>query len=110
MTGKSASGGIVSRDRWAAQIAALDGGQGASLAPKAPITVGRIVDAALQIVEAEGFEALTMRRVAAALQTGPASLYAHVRNKAELDDLLIGELCARVRSEEHTSELQSPDR
>jgi AcrR family transcriptional regulator len=37
-----------------------------------------------------------MRRVAAALQTGPASLYAHVRNKAELDDLLIGELCARV--------------
>ncbi|MGH9060718.1 MAG: TetR/AcrR family transcriptional regulator, partial [Acidimicrobiales bacterium] len=43
-----------------------------------------------------GFEALTMRRVAAALQTGPSSLYAHVRNKAELDDLLIGELCAKV--------------
>jgi AcrR family transcriptional regulator len=54
------------------------------------------VDAALQIAEAQGFGELTMRRVAAALQTGPASLYAHVRNKAELDDLLIGALCARV--------------
>lgn len=51
---------------------------------------------ALQLVEAEGFDELKMRRVAAALQTGPASLYAHVRNKAALDDLLIGELCARV--------------
>lgn len=96
MTDRSASGGIVSRDRWAAQIAALDDGEAASRSPKAPITVARIVEAALQLVEAEGFDALTMRRVAAALQTGPASLYAHVRNKAELDDLLIGELCARV--------------
>ncbi len=52
--------------------------------------------AALQLVEAEGFDALTMRRVAAALQTGPASLYAHVRDKAEVDDLMIGELCSRV--------------
>jgi AcrR family transcriptional regulator len=37
-----------------------------------------------------------MRRVAAALGTGPASLYAHVRNKAELDDLLIGTLSRNV--------------
>ena len=63
---------------------------------RAPITLDRIVETAFGIVEGEGFEALTMRRVAAALQTGPASLYAHVRNKAELDDLLIGDLCARV--------------
>lgn len=51
---------------------------------------------ALHLVEAEGFDALTMRRLAASLQTGPASLYAHVRNKAELDDLLIGRLCSQV--------------
>src|SRR5919201_6111819 len=37
-----------------------------------------------------------MRRVAAALETGPASLYGHVRNKAELDDLLIGELSSTI--------------
>jgi AcrR family transcriptional regulator len=96
MTGKSSSRGIVSRDRWAAQIAALDDTRSVSRPRKVPITVGRIVDAALQLVAAEGFDALTMRRVAAALQTGPASLYAHVRDKAELDDLMIGELCSRV--------------
>ena len=37
-----------------------------------------------------------MRRVAAALQASPGALYAHVRDKAELDDLMIGELCSRV--------------
>ncbi|AMM20755.1 TetR family transcriptional regulator [Frondihabitans sp. PAMC 28766] len=63
---------------------------------KAPITVERIMATAFALVEAEGFDALTMRRVAAALETGPASLYAHVKNKAELDDLLIGELSSRV--------------
>ena len=97
MTSRSSSRGIVSRDQWAAQIAALDDTRSGSRPRKVPITVGRIVDAALQLVEAEGFDALTMRRVAAALQTGPASLYAHVRDKAELDDLMIGELCSRVR-------------
>jgi AcrR family transcriptional regulator len=102
MTEGKASRGIVSRDRWAAQIAALGETPGAARARKAPLTAGRIVAAALQLVEAEGFDALTMRRVAAALQTGPASLYAHVRDKAELDDLMIGELCSRVT-------LPSPD-
>jgi AcrR family transcriptional regulator len=97
MADKIASRGVVSRDQWVAQIAALDDPGDASRPRKAPITVDRIVDAAFQLVEAEGFDALTMRRVAAALQTGPASLYAHVRNKAELDDRLIGDLCARVR-------------
>jgi AcrR family transcriptional regulator len=63
---------------------------------KEPITVDRIVTTALRLVETEGFDALTMRRVAAALETGPASLYAHVRNKAELDDLLIGTLSRNV--------------
>ncbi|MEU6171809.1 TetR/AcrR family transcriptional regulator [Streptantibioticus parmotrematis] len=61
-----------------------------------PITVDAIVDAALAIVAREGYEALTMRRVAAALETGPASLYAHVVNKDDLDELLIGRLCAEI--------------
>jgi AcrR family transcriptional regulator len=96
MTDRSASRGIVSRDRWAAQIAALDSGQSAPRPRREPITASRIVEAALQVVEAEGFDALTMRRVAAALQASPGALYAHVRDKAELDDLMIGELCSRV--------------
>jgi AcrR family transcriptional regulator len=96
MAKRNASRGIVSRDQWAAQIAALDETRVASRPRRVPITVGRIVDAALAVVEAEGFDALTMRRVAAALQASPGALYAHVRDKAELDDLMIGELCSRV--------------
>ena len=37
-----------------------------------------------------------MRRLATALETGPASLYAHVVNKEDLDELLIGRLCAEI--------------
>src|SRR4051794_22685866 len=37
-----------------------------------------------------------MRRLATALDTGPASLYNHVVNKADLDELLIGRLCAEL--------------
>ncbi|WP_030059315.1 MULTISPECIES: TetR/AcrR family transcriptional regulator [Streptomyces] len=61
-----------------------------------PITVDAVVDAALDIVAQEGYEALTMRRVATALDTGPASLYAHVVNKEDLGELLIGRLCAEI--------------
>jgi AcrR family transcriptional regulator len=68
----------------------------------APITVDRVVETALGVVGTEGYEALTMRRLAAALETGPASLYAHVVNKADLDELLIGRLCAEL-------ELPEPD-
>ncbi|MGW3290968.1 TetR/AcrR family transcriptional regulator [Streptomyces sp. NPDC001002] len=61
---------------------------------KAPITVEQVVDTALSVIATEGYEALSMRRLAGALDTGPASLYAHVVNKADLDELLIGRLCA----------------
>ena len=61
-----------------------------------PITVERVIEVALGIVATEGYEALTMRRLAAALDTVPASLYAHVVNKADLDELLIGRLCATL--------------
>ena len=96
MTNRSAARTVVSRDRWAAQIATLDDAQTTRRARKAPITVARILDAAFRLVETESYDALTMRRVAAGLDTAPGSLYAHVRSKAELDDLLIGALCTRV--------------
>jgi AcrR family transcriptional regulator len=63
---------------------------------KAPITVGRITDAALEVVASQGYDALTMRSVAGVLDTGPASLYAHVVNKADIDELIIGRLCAQL--------------
>ncbi|MCI3239103.1 TetR/AcrR family transcriptional regulator [Streptomyces spinosisporus] len=76
--------------------------RGPSGGRKKPITVDAIIASAFGIVEAEGYEALTMRRVAAALETGPSSLYAHVVNKEDLDELLIGRLCAEI-------ELPEPD-
>jgi AcrR family transcriptional regulator len=51
---------------------------------KAPLSEAAIVDAALAITKAEGFEAVTMRRIAAELDTGAASLYVYVRNRDEL--------------------------
>ncbi|HEY0694516.1 MAG TPA: TetR/AcrR family transcriptional regulator [Kribbella sp.] len=63
---------------------------------KVPITVEQVIDTALDVIATEGYEALTMRRLAGALDTGPASLYAHVVNKADLDELLIGRLCAQL--------------
>jgi AcrR family transcriptional regulator len=63
---------------------------------KPPITVARITDAALEVVATQGYDALTMRSVAGVLDTGPASLYAHVVNKADIDELIIGRLCARL--------------
>ncbi len=93
----------ASRDQWAAQIAALDGAGESAPSRREPITVRGILDAAFGLVQAEGFDALTMRRVAASLGASPGALYAHVRNKAELDDLMIGELSRKVL-------LPAPDR
>ena len=51
---------------------------------KAPLSENGIVDAALAITRAEGLDAVTMRRVAAELDTGAASLYVYVLNRDEL--------------------------
>ncbi len=65
-------------------------------ARRPPITREAIVDTALALIDRDGVDALSMRRVAEALGTGPASLYWHVGNKEELLDLVfdrvIGEL------------------
>ena len=51
------------------------------------LTRERIVDAALRVMDDEGLDALTMRRVARELGVEAMSLYNHVRDK---DDLLDG--------------------
>ncbi|MYW96496.1 TetR/AcrR family transcriptional regulator [Amycolatopsis rubida] len=83
------------RERRAARHASA-GAEGAPKPRKEPITVDRITDAALQVVATEGYDALTVRRVTAVLGTGPSSLYAHIVNKEDLDDLLVGRLCAQI--------------
>src|SRR3954452_23223697 len=57
--------------------------------PKEPLTRDRIVDAAMRVMSEHGYDAISMRKVAQELGTGPASLYAHVASKRELDQLLV---------------------
>ncbi len=58
-------------------------------AAKPALSQELVVKTALEILAAEGIAAVTMRRVAQDLETGPASLYAHVANKDELDELML---------------------
>ncbi|MBC3841712.1 TetR/AcrR family transcriptional regulator [Streptacidiphilus sp. 4-A2] len=53
-----------------------------------------IVEVALGVVDAEGMDALSMRRVAQELNTGAASLYAHVSGKEELVELVLDRVYA----------------
>jgi len=64
--------------------------------PKERLTVDRIVDAALEIMSSDGYDAVTMRSVARRLDTGPASLYAHVANRLELDQLVVNRIAAGI--------------
>ena len=54
----------------------------------APLDRERIVGAALAIVDAEGIEGLTFRRLADDLGVTPMSIYWHVADKAELLELV----------------------
>jgi AcrR family transcriptional regulator len=69
---------------------------------KAPLSEDVVVDAALAILQSDGLEAVTMRRVAAALDTGPASLYVYVAGREGLLQAMLDRVVATV-------ELEVPD-
>ena len=77
--------------------------------PRQPLSRERIGREALRIIDAEGIDAVSMRRVAAAFDTGPASLYAHVANKDALlrlaFDLALEELEAPSTSSDDWQEV-----
>ncbi|MEV6426236.1 TetR/AcrR family transcriptional regulator [Nocardia sp. NPDC051463] len=52
------------------------------------LSVERIVHASIAIADAEGLDALSMRRVAAELSTGTTSLYRYVDSRDDLLDLM----------------------
>jgi len=56
----------------------------------------RIVDTALQIVDEEGADALSLRALAERLSSGTATLYRHVSGRAELIGLVIDRMLADV--------------
>jgi len=61
---------------------------------KAALSRESIVTAALKLLD-EGADKLTMRRVAAELDTGPASLYVYVRDTEELHSAVLEELLGK---------------
>lgn len=52
----------------------------------------RIADAAIAVADAEGLDAVTMRRIAKDIGAGPMSLYRYVRTKEELHLLMANEV------------------
>jgi len=64
--------------------------------PKPGLSVQRIVEVAIRIADAEGLEALSMRRVAAELEVGTMSLYTYVPGKAELLDVMLDTVLGEV--------------
>jgi AcrR family transcriptional regulator len=60
-----------------------------------PLTKDRVVEAALQVMDADGLEAVTMRRIGRELGVEAMSLYNHVEDK---DDILNG-VTERVMTE-----------
>jgi AcrR family transcriptional regulator len=63
---------------------------------KAALTRDGIVAASVELLRAEGLKRVTMRRLAEALDTAPASLYVYVRNTAELHAAVLDELLGEV--------------
>ncbi|MGW5682349.1 TetR/AcrR family transcriptional regulator [Nonomuraea sp. NPDC003754] len=63
---------------------------------KPQLTQDLIVETGQRIVGREGLDALSMRKVAQELDTGPASLYAHVANKEELLELIYERVLAEI--------------
>ncbi|MET9886992.1 TetR/AcrR family transcriptional regulator C-terminal domain-containing protein [Streptomyces sp. NPDC006430] len=62
--------------------------------PPPALTRDALVQAALRVLEREGINGLSMRKVATELGVKAASLYWHVRNKEQLLDLLTDALMA----------------
>ncbi|MEU6867266.1 TetR/AcrR family transcriptional regulator [Streptomyces sp. NPDC046876] len=54
-----------------------------------PLSRDRIVRAAIALADADGLQAVSLRKVAAALDAGPMRLYRYVDTKEELLDLMV---------------------
>ena len=60
------------------------------------LTTERVVDAALRAADEGGIEAVSLRRLAGALEVTPMAIYRHVHNKSHLLDLMAERLLEQV--------------
>ena len=61
-----------------------------------PLTRERIVEAAMRVIDSDGIEALSMRRLGDELGVNPMAAYHYVPNKAALYDLVVDAVMASV--------------
>jgi AcrR family transcriptional regulator len=64
--------------------------------PRQPLSRERIVETAIALVDAEGLDALTMRRLGADLGVDPMAVYYYVPNKAALLDAVVEAVMAEI--------------
>ncbi|MEV8512440.1 TetR/AcrR family transcriptional regulator [Dactylosporangium sp. NPDC051484] len=65
-------------------------------AARQPLSAEAVLSTALRLVDRDGLDALSMRRVAQELGTGAASLYAYFANKEELLEQLLDRVIGEV--------------
>ncbi|MEU7528042.1 TetR/AcrR family transcriptional regulator C-terminal domain-containing protein [Saccharothrix sp. NPDC042600] len=63
----------------------------------APLSRERLVRAAVQLADADGLDAVSLRKVAAELGVGPMRLYGYIATKEELLDLMVDAVHAEIR-------------
>lgn len=73
---------------------------------QARFTTDEIAAAALRIVDESGVGGLSMRSLAAALGTGPMTLYNYVADKEGLEELVVAAIVAEVKLPETTGDWQ----
>src|SRR3712207_3704414 len=62
-----------------------------------PLTRERVLHAAIKLADAEGFESLSMRKLAGKLGVEAMSLYNHVANKEDLLDEMVDVVFGEIR-------------
>lgn len=65
---------------------------------KPPLSRAVITATALELVRQEGLDAVTLRKVADRVDTGPASLYVYVANREELLERMLNQVLSEVPS------------
>lgn len=63
----------------------------------APLSRDRIVRAAIRLADADGLDAVSLRKVATALDVRPMRLYGYIAGKEELLDLMVDVVHAEIR-------------
>jgi len=84
---------------WRHSVAERAPGRTTVRGPRQGLTVDAIVESAVALADTVGLDAVTMRKVAAAVGTAPMTLYTYVPGKAELLDLMLDHVYGQMLRE-----------